>query len=84
MEKLKKRPRIPQRTPEACLSCKSELGYRPLTESHEVPFKGELFRMDCTDIVCPVCGDALVPNGELTRRLEVLWKLYNEKHKETE
>jgi len=76
----KTRPRHPRAMPSACLHCGSGKGYQPRTEPHPVPFKGEEFELDCTDVVCLDCGDALVPDGELDRRLKALVRLYQEKH----
>jgi len=56
--------------------CGSEKGYVPKTEVHPVPFKGKEFEIECTDIVGTECGDALVPDGELQKRLDILIAKY--------
>lgn len=77
---LKQRPRVKQVLPSQCLVCENAQGYTATETTQDIEFRGELFPVTYTHLVCQECGNAIVSDEQMTARIKKVVAAYQKRH----
>jgi hypothetical protein len=78
--RFKQLSRVKQVLPSQCVGCDSELGYTPREITRDTEFRGELFPITYTHLVCPECDEAILSDAQMIDQVKKVVAAYQQKH----